>query len=89
MGKQKVLLGDIPESLYKMILGGALSIHELRDIFRTVVMRNKELTTPFSIRGAAECFMPHIFLLPKDLYMTALLKESFQAAMQLICCVGV
>lgn len=33
--------------------------------------------------------MPHIFLLPKDLYMTALLKESFQAATQMVCAVGI
>jgi hypothetical protein len=32
--------------------------------------------------------MPHIFLLPKDLYMTALLKEAFQAATQVVCAVG-
>ena len=32
--------------------------------------------------------MPHIFNLPKDLYMTALLKEAFQAAMQVACVVG-
>ena len=32
--------------------------------------------------------MPHIFQLPKDLYMTALLKEAFQAAMQIACVVG-
>jgi len=57
-----------------MILGKALSIHELRDIFRTILLKNKELTTPFSTPKAAENFMPHIFLLPKDLYMTAILK---------------
>lgn len=36
--------------------------------------KNKQLTTPFTTRQAAENFMPHIFHLPKDLYMTALLK---------------
>ena len=74
MGRHKVMLGGMPETLYKMILGKGLSIHELRDIFRTIVLKNKELNTPFSIAEAAENFMPHIFLLPKDLYMTALLK---------------
>lgn len=33
--------------------------------------------------------MPHIFLLPKDLYMTALLKEAFQGATQMVCTVGI
>lgn len=88
MGRHKVMLGGMPETLYKMILGQALSIHELRDIFRTVLQRNQQLTSPLSTRAAAENFMPHIFMLPKDLYMTALLKESFQAATQIVCAVG-
>lgn len=83
------MLGGMPETLYKMILGKALSIHELRDIFRTVILKNKELTNPFSTPKAAENFMPHIFLLPKDLYMTALLKEAFQAATQMVSVVGI
>ena len=53
MGRQKVMLGGMPESLYKMILGKGLSVHELRDIFRTIILKNKELTTPFSISKAA------------------------------------
>lgn len=89
MGRHKVMLGGMPDTLYKMILGKALSIHELRDIFRTVIQKNNELTTPFPISKAAENFMPHIFLLPKDLYMTALLKESFQAATQIVSTVGI
>jgi hypothetical protein len=32
--------------------------------------------------------MPHIFNTPKDLYMTAMLKEAFQAATQVVCAVG-
>ena len=53
MGRHKVLLGGMPESLYKMILGKSLSIHELRDIFRTTILKNKELTTPFTLSKAA------------------------------------
>ena len=41
MGRQKVMLGGMPESLYKMILGKSLSIHEMRDIFRTIILKNK------------------------------------------------
>ena len=74
MGRHKVMLGGMPDTLYKMILGKSLSIHQLRDIFRTTILKNKELTNPFPLAKAAENFMPHIFLLPKDLYMTALLK---------------
>ena len=74
MGRHKVMLGGMPDTLYKMILGKSLTIHELRDVFRTIIQKNNELTNPFTTRKAAENFMPHIFLLPKDLYMTALLK---------------
>jgi len=41
MGRHKVMLGGMPESLYKMILGKSLSVHEMRDIFRTIVLKNK------------------------------------------------
>ena len=72
-----------------MILGKALTLVELRDLFRTIIMKNKELSRPFSISKASENFMPHIFLLPKDLYMTAILKEAFQAATQVVASVGI
>ena len=49
MGRHKVMLGGMPETLYKMILGKGLSVHELRDIFRTIILKNKELTNPFSL----------------------------------------
>ena len=71
-----------------MILGQGLSISEMRDVFRLVVLKNKELTLPLSMKSACETFLPHIFLLPKDLYMTALLKESFEAAVQMLAFVG-
>lgn len=57
-----------------MILGKGVSVAEMRDIFRLVVSKNKELTIPLSMKDATENFLPHIFLLPKDLYMTAMLK---------------
>jgi hypothetical protein len=88
MGRHKVMLGGMPETLYRMILGKSLTIHEFRDVFRTILTKNKELTTPFTTKQAAENFMPHIFHTPKDLYMAALLKEAFQAATQMVCAVG-
>lgn len=33
--------------------------------------------------------MPHVFYAPKDLYMTALLKEAFQAATCIVAFVGI
>lgn len=41
MGRHKVMLGGMPDTLYKMILGKGLSIHELRDIFRSIILKNK------------------------------------------------
>ena len=83
------MLGGMPETLCRMILGKALSVHEVRDVFRLVVEKNKMLTIPFKSKDACENFLPHIFNLPKDLYMTAMLKESFQAAMQMVAVVGI
>jgi hypothetical protein len=53
MGRHKVMLGGMPESLYKMILGKSLTIHEMRDVFRSLILKNKELTNPFTTKEAA------------------------------------
>lgn len=37
----------------------------------------KEFDEPISIKTATNYLLPHIFQTPKDLYMTAMLKESF------------
>jgi hypothetical protein len=89
MGKQRVMLGGMPETLRRLILGNSLTIHELRDIFRFVISKNKELTTPMNTKDATENFLPHIFQLPKDLYMTAMLKEAFQASTDMLAFVGI
>lgn len=44
---------------------------------------------PISFKEAAENFFPHIFNLPKDLYQTAMLRESFQAATSIVAMVGI
>jgi len=44
------MLGGMPETLYKMILGKSLTIHETRDIFRYVIQKNNQLTNPFTIK---------------------------------------
>lgn len=74
MGRHKVMLGGMPETQYRMILGKGISIGEMRDIFRLVNNKNRELTIPMNIKDATESFLPHIFLLPKDLYLSAMLK---------------
>lgn len=80
MGKQKVMLGDMPEPLLRSILGNTIDIQEMRDLFKFVLTKMKDLKQPISIRDATINFLPHIFNLPRDLYMAALLKETFQAA---------
>ena len=50
MGKHKVMLGGMPETLCRMILGKALSIHEVRDVFRLVIEKNNKLTIPLGTK---------------------------------------
>jgi hypothetical protein len=89
MGGHKVMLGGIPESLYKLILGNSVTIHELRDMFKFIILKNNELTVPSSIENACKNFLPHIFQTPKDLYLTSIMKESFQAALEVTAFVGI
>ena len=89
MGKQKVLLGEMPEILYRQILANSLSLAELKDIFRFLMLKLEKMDNPTSFREASHNIFPHIFNLPKDLYQTALLKESFQAALCIAAFVGI
>ncbi|KRX02806.1 hypothetical protein PPERSA_04009 [Pseudocohnilembus persalinus] len=89
MGKQNVMLGEMPDQLLRLILGNSVEIEEMRDLFKFVVKKNQELKQPLSIKEATLQFLPHIFQMPKDLYITALLKESFQAATQINAYVGI
>jgi len=88
MGKHKVILGEMPELLLRRKLGNAIPIGELRDLFKFVIGKMNDLKTPITMREATLNFLPHVFLLPKDLYMTALLKEAFQAATCITAFVG-
>lgn len=71
------MLGEMSDILYRRILGNSLSLTEMKDMFRFLMQKIEELDEPISFKEAAETFFPHIFNLPKDLYMTAMLKESF------------
>jgi hypothetical protein len=77
MGKHKVMLGEMPEILYRRILANSLSLTEMKDIFRFTMQKIEQMEEPISFREAAENFFPHIFNLPKDLYQTAMLREAF------------
>jgi len=49
----------------------------MRDLFKFVITKMKDINEPMNIKTATEFFLPHVFCAPKDLYMTAMLKESF------------
>ena len=87
-GKHKVLLGEIPESLYRRRIATEFSLENLQDIFKYLLEELDNTRDPISIREAAVNYLPHIFQAPKDLYYTALLKESFQAAQNITAMVG-
>lgn len=57
MGKQKVILGDMPEILLRQILGNSITINEARDIFKIVLSKVEELgkTNTFNINGDDLC----------------------------------
>eukprot|EP00340_Litonotus_pictus_P000568 CAMPEP_0170519632 /NCGR_PEP_ID=MMETSP0209-20121228/4972_1 /TAXON_ID=665100 ORGANISM="Litonotus pictus, Strain P1" /NCGR_SAMPLE_ID=MMETSP0209 /ASSEMBLY_ACC=CAM_ASM_000301 /LENGTH=369 /DNA_ID=CAMNT_0010805571 /DNA_START=282 /DNA_END=1391 /DNA_ORIENTATION=- len=43
MGKQRIILGDMPELLLRQILGNTLTIQEVRDIFKMVLSKIEDL----------------------------------------------
>lgn len=88
MGKQKVILGEMPEILYRQVVAGNFTVEELKDIYKFIGEQLKRLIFPISFREGAYNFLPQIFQTPKDLYMTALLKESFQASLQTVSFIG-
>ncbi len=88
LGKQKVMLGDMTETLYRRILGNSLTLEEMKDVFRFLTDKLQKMEEPISYREAAHNFLPHIFHTPRDLYMAALLKEAFQAATSICAFVG-
>ena len=61
MGKQKVMLGDMPENLLRLIVGNHVNIEEMRDLFKFVLTSMKGLKEPISIKEASVNVLPHIF----------------------------
>ena len=61
MGKHKVMLGDMPENLLRLIVGNHVNIEEMRDLFKFVLTSMKGLKEPISIKEASVNFLPHIF----------------------------
>ena len=88
MGNHKVQLAEMPEILLRQIIGGSLSLEELKDVLRFLMEKLSKLDHKISFREACHDMMPHIFNGPKDLYMTAMLREAFQAATCIVGYVG-
>jgi len=88
MGKQKILLGDMPEILLRRILGNTISINEVRDIFKSVLKSIKDSEGELDIQSATYLLYSHVFLAPKDIYMAAMLKNILKACYSVLAFVG-
>lgn len=84
MGKQKVLLGAMPEPLLRIQVGNRISIEEMRDLFKFIIGKANEMNEVTGLREITMNLLPHIFQAPMDLYMTAMLKEAFQASTSIV-----
>jgi len=89
MGKHKVILGDMPELLLRQILGNSLTLEDVKDIFKFVLEQISKAKVPLTMQTATLTYFSHIFLMPKDLYMTALLRNVMQAANCALVYVGI
>lgn len=88
MGKHKVILGDMPEILLRQILGNSLSLEDCKDIFKFVLEQISKTKVPITMLTATQQYFSHIFFMPKDLYMTALLRNTMQASNSCMAFVG-
>lgn len=88
MGKHKVMLGDMPDILLRQIIGNSLSLEDAKDIFKYVLDQISKAKIPITMETATLQYFSHIFLMPKDLYMTALMKETLKAVTTMVAFVG-
>ena len=85
MGKSKVILGDMPEPLLRLQLGNTLPLSTVREIYSFIVDRlaehySKNPDVLMTMEEMTMSYFPHIFQTPRDLYMTAMIKEAMRAA---------
>lgn len=88
MGKQKVLLGDMPEVLLRQVVGNSLSLEDVKDIFKYVLEQISKAKVPITMGSATQQYFSHIFQMPRDLYMTALLRNTMMASNTCLAFVG-
>ena len=87
MGNSKVLLGDMPEQLNRLIIGNLLPLADVKDIVRSIAEKVREVED-LTLRETTLLMYSHIFLARKDLYMTALMKNALRASYSMIAFVG-
>ena len=85
MGKSKVLLGDMPETLLRLQLGNTLPLSTVRDIYVFVVEKlvehyKEHPDVLMTMEEMTLFYFPHIFQMPRDLYLTAMLKEALPSS---------
>lgn len=78
----------MPEVLLRQIVGNNVTIEEMRDLFKFVLEKMKDFKGLYGIKDVTLGLLPHVFQTPRDLYITAMLKESFQAATCIVAMVG-
>lgn len=52
MGKQKVILGDMPELLLRQIVGNSLTLEDVKDIFKYVLEQISKTDVPVTMSAA-------------------------------------
>lgn len=83
-GKHRVMLGGMPETLYRQVIGNSVTLSEMQDFFRFILDKMDTLDEQITFKEAAHRFIPHILQTPKDLYQTAMLKEAFQCSVNML-----
>ena len=85
LGKQRVLLLDMPELLLRQVLGNSISLAEAKDIFQFVLAHRSPGS---SMAATTRQLFGHVFQQPRDLYIAALLKRVLQAASSVLAVVA-
>ena len=85
MGKCKVMLADMPEALLRLQLGNTVPLTTVREIYGFIVDKlvqhyAQHPDVLVTMEEMTLHYFPHIFQVPRDLYLTALLKEAFPAS---------
>jgi hypothetical protein len=84
MGKSKVLLGDMPEQLLRIQLGNTIPLSTVKEMYDFILEKlsehyRKHPDVLMTMEEMTMYYFPHIFQMPRDLYLTAMIKETAPA----------